>query len=319
MATGVLLRRSSVADVLGDPTCDRPVAWAAAEAHRLLADLPHRWAHSRRVAARARCAAAGLPDRDRDRLVAAAYLHDIGYAAELVDTGFHPLDGARHLQRLGRHDLAGLIAHHTGADVEARHRGLAEELARFPGATGPLADALTFSDLTSGPLGERVDPGPRFAEVVDRHGPGSIVARSRAEARVELYAAVVRTLRRVSAARPPPGPLHVMTVELGCTCLVRLDGDLSSAGAVSVACAALDSAQVRGNHALVLDLASVGACSTAGVSALTAALPGDDVVITLLEPRLDIVERFRAAAPGARSPTVASDVADALLPHCDAI
>ncbi len=32
------------------------------------------------------------------RLVAAAYLHDIGYAPELAITGFHPLDGARHLR-----------------------------------------------------------------------------------------------------------------------------------------------------------------------------------------------------------------------------
>lgn len=296
---------------------DGSVGWAAAEARRLLADLPDRWAHTRRVAARARCAAAGLAAQDRDRLVAAAYLHDIGYASALVDTGFHPLDGARYLQRLGRHDVACLVAHHSGADVEARHRGLAEELARFPTADGPLADALTFSDVTSGPRGDRVDPGPRFAEVSDRHGPGSVVARSRAEARVELYAAVVRTLRRVSAARPPPGPLRVMTVELGCTCLVRVDGDLSSAAAVSDARDALDCAQVRTNHVLVLDLALVGSCTPQGVAALLAALPHDDVDVTLLEPGPDVVEALHAAPPGVlRQAVVATDVADALLPHC---
>ena len=36
-----------------------------------------------------------------DDLVAAAWLHDIGYAPELVETGFHPLDGARYLRREG--------------------------------------------------------------------------------------------------------------------------------------------------------------------------------------------------------------------------
>lgn len=36
---------------------------------------------------------------DTDVLVAAAWLRDIGYAPEVVDTGFHPLDGARWLRR----------------------------------------------------------------------------------------------------------------------------------------------------------------------------------------------------------------------------
>ncbi len=36
-----------------------------------------------------------------EALVAAAWLHDIGYAPEVTDTGFHPLDGARYLVGLG--------------------------------------------------------------------------------------------------------------------------------------------------------------------------------------------------------------------------
>ena len=53
--------------------------------------LPRRWRHVRSVARRARWAAKtlGLPDD----LVAAAWLHDIGYAPELVETGFHPSMG----------------------------------------------------------------------------------------------------------------------------------------------------------------------------------------------------------------------------------
>jgi hypothetical protein len=51
------------------------------------------------------------PD-DREILVAAAWLHDIGYAPGLAETGFHPLDGARWLRTAGFGDrLAGLVAY----------------------------------------------------------------------------------------------------------------------------------------------------------------------------------------------------------------
>ena len=36
-----------------------------------------------------------------DVLVAAPWLHDIGYAVEVTDTGFHPLDGACYLASPG--------------------------------------------------------------------------------------------------------------------------------------------------------------------------------------------------------------------------
>ena len=66
----------------------------------LAAELPRRWRHVRSVARRARWAAKQLSLSDA--LVAAAWLHDIGYAPDLVETGFHPLDGARYLRRWGR-------------------------------------------------------------------------------------------------------------------------------------------------------------------------------------------------------------------------
>src|SRR6266540_3850423 len=47
----------------------------------------------------------------RLRIRAAAYLHDLGYAPALVQTGPHPLDGARHLRALGLERLAGLVAY----------------------------------------------------------------------------------------------------------------------------------------------------------------------------------------------------------------
>ncbi|MFC9908282.1 HD domain-containing protein [Streptomyces sp. NPDC127197] len=74
---------------------------AAELAESLLPPLGNRWLHTQAVAARAREASAAVPEGDRDLLVAAAWLHDIGYAPELRLTGFHPLDGARHLETLG--------------------------------------------------------------------------------------------------------------------------------------------------------------------------------------------------------------------------
>lgn len=81
-------------------------------ARRLLAGLSDRWDHTREVAARARSVAAAVPDEDRRLLVDAAWLHDIGYSPEVSRTGFHPLDGARHLLSIGASaDLVGAVAH----------------------------------------------------------------------------------------------------------------------------------------------------------------------------------------------------------------
>ena len=74
------------------------VAWAAREAELRLSPLGNRWAHTQAVAARAQAVTAVVPEADRELLVAAAYLHDIGYAADLAGSGFHPLDGARRLR-----------------------------------------------------------------------------------------------------------------------------------------------------------------------------------------------------------------------------
>src|SRR5690242_3441876 len=123
------------------------VAWAADEAMRRLAPLGSRWAHTEGVVARARALVAAVPARDRQLLVAASYLHDVGYAPDLDDLGFHPLDGARWLRAHGQERLAGLVAHHSGAAFEAEARGLAGELAEFTEERSAVADMLTYCDL----------------------------------------------------------------------------------------------------------------------------------------------------------------------------
>jgi hypothetical protein len=152
------------------------IEWARSLAEHYMPPLGRRWAHVQAVAARA----TSLPFEgdDRERLVAAAYLHDIGYSAELTDTGFHPLDGARHLRSLGEEDLACLVAHHTNARYEATLRGLDDYEAEFPYGASLLDTALTFCDLTTSPEGEPVSLKERVAEIVGRYGRDHITSRA---------------------------------------------------------------------------------------------------------------------------------------------
>src|SRR5260370_31836998 len=105
-------------------------SWGEHLARALLRDsLPRRWAHVQGVAARARGLAPVL-GADADLLQAAAWLHDIGYAPSLADTGLRARDGARHLrdtQRAGTMPCR-LDAQHSYAILEAEERGLADVL-----------------------------------------------------------------------------------------------------------------------------------------------------------------------------------------------
>ena len=156
-------------------------AWAQDLARTLLADaLPRRWAHVQGVAARARSLAPAVGP-DAGLLEAAAWLHDIGYLPELAATGLHGLDGARYLRDVQHAEpvLCRLVAHHSCAVIEAEERGLAHVLTReFAPPPRPLADALTFCDMTTSPDGEHVHVHHRLAEIHDRYGSGHLVSRS---------------------------------------------------------------------------------------------------------------------------------------------
>ncbi|MGW4371855.1 hypothetical protein ACWEKT_40195 [Nocardia takedensis] len=75
------------------------VSWAAETARAYLTTLPRRLRHVEGVANRA--IHAGPVVEDAPLLVAAAWLHDIGYSLKLVRTGFHPVDGAEFLAGIG--------------------------------------------------------------------------------------------------------------------------------------------------------------------------------------------------------------------------
>jgi hypothetical protein len=166
--------------------------WAEDHAGDLLRPLSRRWRHAQEVGDVATELACGLTPEDADVLVAAAYLHDIGYAHELAITGFHPLDGARHLRALGHERLAGLVAHHTRARHEARLRGLEPELEDFADEANLVSAALAYCDLTSGPSGERMTPAQRLIDVEARYGSTSPVTRGLRAAWPDLMEAVDR-------------------------------------------------------------------------------------------------------------------------------
>jgi hypothetical protein len=174
--------------------------WAEATARSLLADpLPRRWAHTQGVAARARTLAVIL-GQDADLIVAAAWLHDIGYSTAIAATGFHPLDGARHLRDAERASnlLCRQVANHTAALTEAAERGLAADLAsEFPPPPRDLDDALCYCDMTIGPEGQPMSVGNRLAEILSRYGPGDPVHKAITTSSPYLTAAVARVAVRL--------------------------------------------------------------------------------------------------------------------------
>jgi HD domain len=181
-------------------------SWAAPNAERLLSPLGNRWRHVRQVAEQARRAVATVPPDDRDLLVAAAYLHDIGYAPSLAVTGFHPLDGARWIRDTGPGGrLARLVAHHSCAIYEARVRGLAEALmAEFEPEESATYDALVFCDMTTGPTGKTVLFEDRIDEIRERYGPEHDVTIALNFSYPNLAACCQRTTDRLADVSAQP-------------------------------------------------------------------------------------------------------------------
>jgi hypothetical protein len=178
--------------------------WAKAQVERLIAPLGNRWAHVQAAARQAGRVAAVLPAEDGDVLVAAAFLHDVGYAASLNRLGFHPVDGAHFLRRHGQEWLACLVAHHSGARFEAEERSLVDELAAFPMENGPVMDALTFADMTIGPAGQPMTLDQRVDEILRRYPPDDLVHRAIVRARPLLQTAVERTWHRLNGGSGQP-------------------------------------------------------------------------------------------------------------------
>ncbi|WP_122443279.1 HD domain-containing protein [Mycobacterium attenuatum] len=165
---------------------------ARREAEARLAGQPGRLAHVRGVAAAAQRMSRRFDAETADCLVAAAWLHDIGYAPSVRRAGFHPLDGAVFARSADFGErVASLVAFHSGAHLEASERGL-QGLSEFSDPPSDALDVLTFCDLTTGPDGSPVSADDRLSDVLARYGPGDPVHRAVDAGREELLAAVRR-------------------------------------------------------------------------------------------------------------------------------
>lgn len=181
---------------------DGIVDWAHDQSAELLrTQVPRRWSHVLGVADRARVAVPLFPSDERQLLVAAALLHDVGYSPEFAKSGFHPLDGASALRGITEDSrLVALVAHHSCAYREAELRGLSAELTEWVDEQTSLRDALWWADMTTSPDGEPVAFDERIKEIQERYGPQDVVTFFIRQAEPELRRAVERTEARLRAA-----------------------------------------------------------------------------------------------------------------------
>ena len=185
------------------PIGPEPNDWWSATAAEFLA-VPEfqdrRWVHVQKVGAKAELIAPALGDED-ELLVADAWLHDIGYSRLLARTMFHPIDGAEELLRRGVEPrLAALVAHHSGAALEATLRDLDVDMRQFTDEEGPVRDALWTCDMTTSPVGRPVSFNERLMEIKQRYGEEHTVPRAIEAAGDEIRACICRTRERAHAA-----------------------------------------------------------------------------------------------------------------------
>ncbi len=136
-----------------------------------------------------------------DLVESSAWLHDIGYTPDLATTGFHPLDGARYLRDVQEADetLVSLVAYHSCAVVEAEERGLVDVLkGEFAPPRDDLLDALTYSDMTTGPDGNHLAVERRLSEILNRYPPEHLVHRSISRSSPLLTASVRSVQQRLA-------------------------------------------------------------------------------------------------------------------------
>jgi len=171
---------------------------------KLLRQTRERWQHTSGVAARAAELADTVDPVDRRLLLAAAWLHDIGYAPTLRKTGFHPLDGGLYLRdHKWDQRLTALVAHHSGARFVPVERGFADLMSMFPFEDSSLSDALCYADQTVGPHGKRMTIEYRINEAIARHGPDSPNARARVDRVPYLLGVAARVEDRLARVDPP--------------------------------------------------------------------------------------------------------------------
>lgn len=169
--------------------------WSAQNARALAGEFMSgsgsRWAHLVAVGQTAQ-ALANAYELSED-IVTAAWLHDVGYAPELIGSGMHALDGALALRRLGAPvEVVALVGHHTGARHEAEERGLLADWSQLPTPDAADLDVLTMIDLATSPTGQPVRDVDRVAEILSRYEDDHPVHRAVTRSQEELLASSAR-------------------------------------------------------------------------------------------------------------------------------
>lgn len=165
---------------------------------------PERWAHIKSVAHKVEALAEQLLEGDDVTAVTvAAWLHDIGYANEISNTGFHPLDGAKWLEEINCDPrIVALVAHHSCADIEAEERGLSVEMMAYAKEDSLAADILLYADFTTGPDGKTYTVKERLIEISNRYGPEHVVPRFLEKAEPFIMMAEERVKNKLGLDRP---------------------------------------------------------------------------------------------------------------------
>jgi hypothetical protein len=165
---------------------DGPTAlWRRADepaaAHDLAAAAlsPDGYARTRGVAQQAaRLARARRVDRGvRRRLLAAAWLHDVGGA---LGPGLAPLEVGRALRRAGHEPIARVVAHAANAALLAALAGLPPVVREFPSPEPPDDAVLMMLDValvTTAGDGSRATPARALLDLAQRSDPRSSAVR----------------------------------------------------------------------------------------------------------------------------------------------
>ncbi|WP_248580050.1 HD domain-containing protein [Nocardioides sp. InS609-2] len=168
-------------------------------AESLVGGLGRRWDHVQAVGQAAESLV--VMELAHEVVAVAAWLHDIGYAARLHQTGMHALDGARHLKECGApRELVALVGHHTGASFEAKQLGLLDAWQELPRPDPHNLDVLTLCDMVVGSDGSHVDPGERIQEILSRYPRDHPVHQAVSTSGHDLLATAKRARRRLGLA-----------------------------------------------------------------------------------------------------------------------
>jgi hypothetical protein len=94
-------------------------------------------------------------------------------------------------------EVCRLVAHHTGALVEADERGIAELADEFALPEQELLEALTYCDMTAGVDGCQVTVEERLSEILMRYPSEHVVHRSIVRSGPSLRRAAFNVQRRL--------------------------------------------------------------------------------------------------------------------------